>query len=157
MRHLMADPSELGITIPDYTPLPDGAPLRTHWEHAGVLYLSGHLPDRPGWTTWRGIVGADITTDQAVQAASATALNLLATLQHATGDLDRIQRVLKLTGFVRSAPDFADQPTVVNGASEIFLKLWGPERGRHVRSAIGVAALPFGAPVEVELSVVLAP
>ena len=124
------------------------------------VYTSGHIPvglTLPGEPPeWKGTLGADLGVDEAYRAARSTALLLLATLKEFLGDLNRVQRVLKVTGFVRSTPEFEQQPQVVNGASDLLVELFG-ERGKHVRSAVGVAGLPKGVPVEIEMVVEVAP
>lgn len=155
MRNLVTSPEELGITIPDYQELPPSVPLRTHLRVGRQLHLSGHIPDRPGLEPLRGAVGIDLSVEEGAAAAREAALNIVATLRAAVGDLDRIERIVRLVGYVRSESSFTDQPRVVNGASEVFLSLWGPDRGRPVRAALGVASLPFGVPVELELTALI--
>lgn len=141
---------DAGIDIPAYNPLPDHLPFQLFTRSGNTLYLSGHIPDTPGMEPIRGRLGDEVDIDTGREAARRVALNLLATLKHASGGLDAVARILKLTGFVASAPDFTQQPEVVNAASEMFVAAWGPE-GLHARSAIGVAQLPLGVPVEIEL------
>ena len=117
-----------------------------------LVFLSGAGPVREDGTLVTGRVGTgpgDLTPADARDAARLTGLRLLAALRAEVGDLDRVQRVVKLLGFVRSAPDFTDQPGVVDGCSAVLLEVLG-EAGRGARSAVGVAALPFGIPVEIE-------
>jgi enamine deaminase RidA (YjgF/YER057c/UK114 family) len=123
--------------------------------HNGIAHVSGQLPRIDGRITCLGQVGTSVTLQQATEAAEICALNALAVLEDKLGDLDRIQQFLRVTGFVASAPTFSEQPAVIDGASRIFHRIFG-DAGRHVRSAIGVAALPRGAAVEVELSVAIA-
>ena len=99
-----------------------------------------------------GTLGDDVTVEQGAQAAEVCALNALAVLEHELGSLDRVDRVLTVTGFVASTPDFHEQPAVVDGASAVLHRIFG-EDGRHTRSAIGVAALPRGGAVEIEVTV----
>jgi enamine deaminase RidA (YjgF/YER057c/UK114 family) len=147
---LVRSPSEVGLTIPTYVPLPSGLPF-VHFTRADrTIYVSGHIPDTTGEPQIRGRLGKELGVEEGRLAAVKVTLNLLATLEHAAGGLDRVRRILKLVGFVASAEDFVDQPSVINAASEIFEQLWG-EFGLHARSAIGVAQLPFGVPVEIEL------
>lgn len=115
-----------------------------------LVYVSGQIATgEDGALVARGLVGADVDVDDAVQCAEACARNLLSQLERVPGGLDGIERIVKLTVFVAAGPGF-DQPHVVaNGASELLLGVLG-ERGRHARSAIGVASLPLGSPVEVE-------
>jgi enamine deaminase RidA (YjgF/YER057c/UK114 family) len=115
-----------------------------------LAYLSGALPfDGPDRLLYRGKVGHDMTTLDAQGAARLCSANLLRVLHRELGTLDRVQRVVKLTGFVQSAPGFAEQHLVLNGASELMIEVFG-EAGKHARSAVGVAELPLGAAVEVE-------
>jgi len=147
---LAKTPEQVGIVIPPYSPLPIDAPFARYSRCGRILYVSGHIPDVEGEPTVRGRLGDAIDVDEGRLAARRVALNLLATLCHAVGDLNRIRRILKLVGFVASAEDFVRQPEVINAASEIFVELWG-DTGIHARSAIGVAQLPLGVPVEIEL------
>jgi len=151
---LARTPQQAGIVIPDYTPLPAHLPFTLYTISERILYVSGHIPDVDGELPIRGRLGEEIDSDAGRVAARRVALNLLATLLHAAGDLNNIRRILKLTGFVASADGFVDQPDVINAASEVFVDLWG-EAGIHARSAIGVAQLPLGVPVEIELVVEL--
>jgi enamine deaminase RidA (YjgF/YER057c/UK114 family) len=138
---------ELGIRLPDpATPLAAYVPtVRT----GNLVYVSGQVPMVDGKPLHLGRLGADLALEQGVEAAERCAINILAALKGELGELSRIRRIVKLTGFVASAPDFNDQPKVVNGASELFVKVFG-DAGKHARSAIGMAALPLGVPVEVE-------
>lgn len=119
--------------------------------HNGIVYTSGQLPFVEGELPTTGKVGGEVSLDQAQEFAVIAGLNALAALKHAIGDLDRITRVLKVTVFVSSTPDFTDQPLVANGASELFGDVFG-ELGTHVRSAVGVAVLPMDSPVEIEVT-----
>lgn len=143
-------PEELGIVIPPYAPLPDHLPFALYTRSGSLIYLSGHIPDMEDKVEIRGRLGEEIDLETGREAARRVALNLLSTLQHATGALDRVGQIIKLTGFVACAPSFTRQPDVINAASEVFCGLWG-EAGTHARSAIGVAQLPLGVPVEIEL------
>ncbi len=117
-----------------------------------LIYTSGQIPTRDGRLTRRGKVGIELTQDDAYDAAQTCALNALAAVQDLTGSLDAISQVVKVTGYVNSAEGFSDQSTVVNGASDLLVKLFG-EKGKHARAAIGVAGLPLDAAVEVDLIV----
>ncbi len=117
-----------------------------------LVFLSGHGPNRPGGTKWRGKLGLDLGIEEGYAAAQSVMLNLLASLKTEIGELSNVRRVVKLLGLVNSDPDFGDQPKVVNGASDLLVDIFG-EKGRHARSAIGVAALPEGIPVEIEMIV----
>ena len=122
-------------------------------------YISGHGPIGPDGRVARplGKVGADLTVEQAYQAARLTALAILGSLQRTLGDLDRVTSWLRIFGMVNAAPGFTDLPTVINGCSDLILELYGPERGAHARSAVGLAELPFNIPVEIEGEVEIAP
>jgi enamine deaminase RidA (YjgF/YER057c/UK114 family) len=143
----------LGLTL--HGPHPPHPPLLPVVTHNGVAYVSGQLPRIDGEITCLGRLGESVSLEQGVEAAGVCALNALAVIEAALGSLDRIEQFLKVTGFVASSPDFAQQPKVIDGASRIFHDVFG-EAGRHARSAIGVAALPHGAAVEIELSVAVA-
>ena len=141
--------AELGLTL--YGPHLPHEPLLPTIIHDGVVHVSGQLPRIEGQITCLGQLGSSVTVPDAVAAAAVCALNALAVLEQALGDLDRIRQFLRVTGFVASAPGFHEQHIVIDGASNIFYSVFG-DAGRHVRSAIGVAALPRGAAVEIELS-----
>lgn len=140
---------ELGVTLPAVAaPLAAYVPaVRT----GNLVYTSGQLPLAAGELTHTGKVGADVSPEQAKAASRTCALNALAAV-HALVGIDSVVRVVKVVGFVASAPGFSGQPGVVNGASELFGEVFG-DAGSHARSAVGVAELPLGAPVEVELIV----
>jgi enamine deaminase RidA (YjgF/YER057c/UK114 family) len=121
-----------------------------------LVFLSGHGPLREDGAFVTGRVGVDLTLEQGYDAARRTVLQLLASLKAEIGDLDRVQRVVKLLGLVNCAPDFLDQPGVVNGASDLLVQVFG-ERGKHARSAVGVNVLPFNTPVEIEMIVEIEP
>ena len=142
--------AELGLTL--YGPHPPHDPLDAVVVHDGVARTSGQLPRIAGELICLGRLGDTVTVDEGREAASVCALNALAVLEQALGSLDRISRVLTVTGYVSSAPDFHEQPTVVDGASRVLADVFG-EAGRHTRSAIGVAALPRGGAVEIEVVV----
>ena len=117
-----------------------------------LVYTSGQLPFRDGALPATGKVGADVTAEDAADYARTCAMNALAAIDQAIGSIDRVTRIVKVVGFVSSAPDFTGQPGVINGASELLQDVFG-ELGRHARSAVGVAVLPLDSPVEVELIV----
>src|SRR5205823_4141885 len=100
-----------------------------------------------------GKLGANLSPEEGYKLARDAAITLLATLRRELGSLDRVRNVVKVVGFVNSAPDFIQQPQVVNGASDLLVEVFGPEIGRHARSAVGVVSLPLGVPVEVEMVV----
>ncbi|HEY8489086.1 MAG TPA: RidA family protein [Thermaerobacter sp.] len=138
---------ELGLELP-----PVAAPVAAYVPGVlqdGWLYVSGQLPLREGQVLYRGKVGRDVTPEDGYAAARVCALNILAVVRSVAGSLDRVRQVVKVVGFVNSAPGFTGQPQVVNGASELFGQVFG-DRGRHARSAVGVAELPLDAAVEVE-------
>ena len=114
-----------------------------------LVFVSGHIAKKDG-KPWTGKLGTDLTTAQGKQAAQAIAIDLLATLQAAVGDLNKIHRIVKLLVLVNSAPAFTEQHLVANGASELLMEIFG-ERGAHARSAFGVAQIPLGSCVEIEL------
>ncbi|MEO3752656.1 RidA family protein [Streptomyces sp. B6B3] len=142
--------AELGLTLPEVV-TPGGAyvpALRT----GRYVYTAGQVPMVEGVLPAVGKVGAEVSPERAKELAAICALNALAAVKSVIGDLDRIERVVKVLGFVASAPDFTAQPQVINGASELLGEVLG-ERGRHARSAVGVAVLPLDSPVEVEMQV----
>jgi enamine deaminase RidA (YjgF/YER057c/UK114 family) len=114
-----------------------------------LIFVSGHIAKKDG-KPWTGKLGADLTTVEGKQAAQSIAVDLLATLQAAVGDLNKIRRIVKLLVLVNSTPTFTEQHLVANGASEVFVDIFG-ERGPHARSAIGIAQIPLGSCVEIEL------
>jgi enamine deaminase RidA (YjgF/YER057c/UK114 family) len=139
---------ELGIALPEAArPLAAYVPTV---RSGSMVYVSGQVPLVDGKLAYTGRLGANgLGVEDGVQAARHCAINVLAALKAELGQLSRVRRVVKLTGFVASEPDFVDQPKVVNGASELFVAVFG-EAGSHARSAVGMAALPMGVPVEVE-------
>ena len=140
--------ADLGIVIPDVVP-----PVAAYVPAVVTgryVYTSGQLPMREGQMIAEGLVGSDVDPDTAKDCARQSAINALAAAQSVIGSLDRVTRVVKVVGFVASAPGFTGQPAVINGASELLLEIFG-EAGRHARSAVGVAGLPINAPVEVEM------
>jgi enamine deaminase RidA (YjgF/YER057c/UK114 family) len=140
----------LGLTLPDVVP-----PLAAYvpaLRVGSLVYTSGQLPVAGGQLQATGKVGAEVGATEARALAQTSALNALAAAASVAGGLNAIKRIVKMTGFVASAPDFTAQPQVVNGASELLLEVFG-EAGKHARSAVGVASLPLDAPVEIELIV----
>jgi len=145
--------AELGLSLPG--PYPPHDPLDAGVEHGGRMRTSGQLPrDHEGALVHPGVLGLDLTVDQGAEAAHWCALNALSVLRAELGSLDRVERVLTVLGFVASAPGFVQQPAVVDGASQLLADVFGAA-GRHSRSAIGVAALPRGGAVEIEVEVAL--
>jgi enamine deaminase RidA (YjgF/YER057c/UK114 family) len=143
---------ELGLTL--YGPHPPHHPLDAVVVHGSVARTSGQLPRIDGRLTCTGTLGADVTVAQGAEAARVCALNALSVLRQSLGTLDRIERVLHMTGYVACVPGFAEQPAVVDGASAVLHEIFGAA-GRHTRSAVGVAALPRHGAVEIELTVAL--
>ncbi|MEK2476264.1 MULTISPECIES: RidA family protein [Streptomyces] len=145
--------ASLGLKLPEVVP-----PLATYQpavRSGSYVFTSGQLPMVDGALPVTGKVGAEVSPEQAKELAAVCALNALAAVKSVTGDLDKIVRVVKVVGFVASAPEFTGQPGVVNGASELLGEILG-EKGVHARSAVGVAVLPIDAPVEVEIQVEIA-
>jgi enamine deaminase RidA (YjgF/YER057c/UK114 family) len=141
---------ELGIELP--RPIQPLGSYTTFVQSGQLLLLSGHIPVSEGTPVYSGKVGAELSVEQGQQAARFTAVNCLATLKAALGNLDRVQRVLRLTGYVQGAQGFTQQAAVLNGASDLLAEVFG-EAGIHVRTAVGAAELPFNVPVELELTV----
>ncbi len=139
--------SALHITLP--TPVAPVAAFVPTVRTGNLLFVSGHIAKLNG-KPWVGQLGANITTEQGKEAARGIAIDLLATLHAALGDLNKIARIVKLLVLVNSTPSFTEQHLVANGASELFVQVFG-ENGKHARSAFGVAQIPFGACVEIEL------
>lgn len=140
--------AELGLTVPEVVP-----PVAAYQPVVladGVVCTAGQLPLIDGELPLTGKVGAEVSEEQAIDLARQCALNCLAALKHAVGDLDRITRVVKVGGYVASDPGYFGQPKVLNGASELFGEVFG-EAGLHARSAVGVAVLPLNSPVEVDV------
>ncbi|WP_144159005.1 RidA family protein [Paraburkholderia sp. BCC1885] len=138
---------ELGIELPTA-----GAPAAAYVMSAqsgNTVYLSGHIAKKDG-KVWAGKLGAELTTADGKLAARSIAVDLLATLHAHVGDLNRVKRIVKLMSLVNSTPDFTEQHLVTNGASELVADVFG-ERGKHARSAFGVAQIPLGACVEIEM------
>ena len=145
--------AELGLALPG--PYPPHDPLDAVVIHGGRARTSGQLPrDHDGVIVHQGRLGDGVTVEAGAEAARWCALNALSVLQLALGDLDRVERVLSVIGFVASAPGFLEQPAVVDGASRLLHDVYG-DQGRHSRSAIGVAALPRGGAVEIEVEVAI--
>lgn len=138
---------ELGITLP---PVATPAAAYVPFVRSGnLVFLSGHIAKKDG-KTWAGQFGRTMTTEEGKAAARAVAIDLLGTLHAATGDLNKVKRIVKVMSLVNSTGDFTEQHLVTNGASELFGQVFGPQ-GAHARSAFGVAQIPTGACVEIEL------
>ncbi len=142
----------LGLAVPNledlYRTNPAGARYISHFPVQNLLYLSGTTPRKDGQSYLPGVVGKDLTAAQGYEAARYAALTTLAAVKYALGDLDRVQQIVHLTGFVNSAPGFNDQPRVVNGAADLLVELYG-DRGKPTRAAIGCQGLGGNASVEI--------
>jgi enamine deaminase RidA (YjgF/YER057c/UK114 family) len=142
--------AELGLAVPEVAkPLASYVPAVRSGQH---VYTAGQLPLREGELITTGKVGGEVTEEQGLECARQCGLNALAAVRAETGELSAIKRIVKVVVFVASTPDFTGQPAIANGASDLFGEVFG-DAGRHARSAVGVAALPRDAPVEVELVV----
>ncbi|HEY2560013.1 MAG TPA: RidA family protein [Caldimonas sp.] len=152
---------ELGLVLPQPLRLPPGVALPFPWVRVvgNRALISGHGPTHADGSLAEplGKVGTEVTPEQAHQAARLTALAILASLKRELGELGRIAHWTRVFGMVNSAPGFDRQPAVINGFSELIVAVFGPERGAHARSAVGMAALPFNIPVEIEGEVELEP
>ncbi len=136
----------LGIHLPDPPKaIASYVPVQQVGE---LLYTSGVIPIWNGEIRYRGLVGGDLSLRDGAQAAEICALNIISLIRQHTGSLDQVEQFVQLSGFVRSAPGFEDQPKVLNGASDLIFKVFG-ERGRHTRQALGTNELPLGVPVEI--------
>lgn len=148
---------ELGLVLPEPLKFPPGMQLPFSWVRVrgNRAYISGHGPQNPDGSLAEplGKVGADISVEEAYQAARLAGLAILGSLKRALGDLDRVTAWLRVHGMVNSAPGFNRQPNVINGFSDLILELYGSEAGQHARSAVGMAELPLGIPVEIEAEV----
>ncbi len=137
----------LGITLPEVTP--PAAVFSPFVRTGNLLFISGHIARKDG-KPWSGKLGDDLTTAHGREAARGIAIELIATLHAATGDLNKISRIVKLLVLVNGTPQFTEQHLVANGASELLVEVFG-DRGKHARSAFGVAQIPLGSCVEIEL------
>lgn len=144
----------LGLEMPNNPPNP-AAKILMYRRSGNIVYLSGHGPSRGGVNQYIGKLGQEFTAEQGYEAAKLTMLNLLESLQKCIGDLDKVTQVIKLLGLVNSTLDFTGQPAVINGATELLIELYG-DAGRHARSAVGMAQLPGGMAVEIEMIVEVA-
>ena len=138
---------ELKIELP---PVPKPAGTYVHAVRTGnLLFLAGKGPYNPDGSVPTGKVGRDVSVEEAVKHARSVGLTLIAAMKEALGSLDRVKRVVKVLGMVNAAPEFGDQPKVINGCSDLFVEVFG-EKGRHARSAVGMGSLPGGITVEIE-------
>lgn len=149
--------TEMGLVLPEPIKLPPGMTLPFPWVHVrgNRVFVSGHGPLNPDGSVAQplGQVGSDVTPEQAYEAAKLTGLAILSSLKLELGSLDRISAWLRVFGMVNTAPGFNQQPTVINGFTDLILEIYGPERGKHSRSAVGMAGLPMSIPVEIEAEV----
>ncbi|HMA38247.1 MAG TPA: RidA family protein [Chloroflexia bacterium] len=147
----------LGLVLPPPPQLPPGVrlPFAFVRVRGTRAYIAGHSPQHPDGTIAGpfGKLGAEVSLEEGYQAARAAGLSILGSLQRELGDLDRVAAWLRVFGMVNSAPGFTQQPAVINGFSDLILELFGPQAGQHARSAVGLAALPFGIPVEIEAEI----
>lgn len=143
---------KLGLTLPEAVPpLYSYVPVMIH-NH--VAYISGQVPRVNGNLPYRGKVGEGVTLEQARELAEICVLKGLSCLKEVIGSLDKVEQVLKVTGYVQSAPGFSQQPNVLDAASELLVKIFD-EKGRHARTAIGVAELPSNTPVEIDFIIAI--
>jgi len=140
---------ELGIELPETAkPLASYIPVIVDGK---TVMTSGQIPVKNGKLVYEGKVGKEVTLEEGIEAAEVCAINCLSAIKSVAGSLDNIERIVKLTVFVNSPEGSGDQPKVANGASDLVVKLFG-ENGKHIRAAVGVAALPINAPVEIEMT-----
>lgn len=155
--HIEEKLKEMGLVLPELFPGAPGTRLPFSWVRVrgNRAYLSGHGPEAPDGSITGpfGKVGADVTVEEAYQAARLTALAMLGNLKREIGDLDRVTAWLRVFGMVNCAPGFNRTPAVINGFSDLIIELFGPEVGDHSRAAVGMAELPFNMPVEIEAEV----
>ncbi len=148
---------DLGLTLPEPVKVPSDVKLPFSFIRikGNRAYISGHGPQNPDGTIAQplGKVGKALTLEQGYQSARLAALSILGNLKRELGDLDRVTSWLRVFGMVNAAPGFNQLPQVINGFSDLILELYGPERGAHARSAVGLAELPFDMPVEIEAEV----
>ncbi|MEM7331090.1 MAG: RidA family protein [Chloroflexota bacterium] len=149
--------NEMGLALPDPIQLPPGMVLPFPWVRVRGkrVFVSGHGPLNADGSLKRpfGKVGQDVTVEEAYESARATGLAILSSLKMELGSLDRITAWLRVFGMVNSAPGFNQQPSVINGFTDLILELYGEEQGTHARSAVGMASLPIDIPVEIEAEV----
>lgn len=159
MSRIEAKLRQLGLELPPPLTLPPGVTLPFPWVrvYGNRAYASGHGPQNADGSlaTLLGKVGLDLSVEQGRNAARLVALSILGSLKRELGDLDRISAWLRVFGMVNSAPGFKQQPSVINGFTDLILELYGPQSGPHARSAVGMAELPFGIPVEIEAEVAI--
>ena len=150
MNQIEQNIKNLVFSLPD-SPKPVAAYIPAK-QTGNLVFTAGQLPMVNGELISKGLLGQDVEIDEANKAARICTLNALAAIKGVIGDLDRIKQIVRVVGYVASVPTFTQQPAVVNGASEFLLELFG-EKGKHARSAVGMAVLPLNASVEIELTV----
>jgi len=157
MSRIASKLQALGLVLPPPIAMPPGVSLPFPWVRLSGqrALISGHGPQNSDGTLAQplGKVGRELTIEQGYEAARLTALGMLASLQRAVGDLDRVTAWVRVFGMVNAAPGFNRMPAVINGFSDLIIQLYGPEVGAHARSAVGLAELPFDIPVEIEAEV----
>ena len=139
----------MGLKLPAAPALPKGSYMN-YVRNGNTVYLSGHLPIPAEGNMVVGRLGENMTVEEGQEAARLAGLQLLASVRAACGDLDKVKRIMKLTGFINSTTSFTSQPMVMNGCSDMFGEIFGFDIGRHARSAVGVNVLPLGVAVEIE-------
>lgn len=148
---------EMGLVLPEQIKVPPGVKLPFSFVRVwgNRAYISGHGPQHPDGSIAGpfGKLGGEVSVEQGYEAAKLTGLSILASLKRELGSLDRVTAWLRVFGMVNSTPEFDRQPQVINGFSDLILELYGPDRGAHSRSAVGMISLPFNMPVEVEAEV----
>ena len=151
---------ELGFEVPSleelYRTNASGAHFISHYAVQNLLYLSGTTPRKDGHPYLPGVVGKDLNVEQGYDAARYAALTTLAAVKYALGDLDRVEQIVHMVGYVNSAPGFGDQPRVINGAADLFVSIFG-ERGKPTRAAIGCQGLGGNASVEILVTLLFTP
>ena len=161
MSRIEAKLRELGLELPPPLKLPPGVTLPFPWVrvYGNRAYVSGHGPQNADGSLAAplGKVGLEVSVEQGRNAARLIALAILGSLKRELGDLDRVSAWLRVFGMVNSAPGFKQQPSVINGFTDLILELYGPQSGAHSRSAVCMAELPFGIPVEIEAEVAIEP
>lgn len=146
--------AELGIELPRAWGAPSNMNFITVVQTGNLLFLAGHGPTgADGKLAYVGKVGAEVSLEAANQAARLTGLNLLATIKTEIGSLDRVEKIVKVLGMVNAVEGFGQQPQVINGASDLFVEVFGEKIGKHARSAVGMGGLPNNMPVEIEMIV----
>jgi enamine deaminase RidA (YjgF/YER057c/UK114 family) len=150
--------AELGIELPPTFGAPPGMNFVTAVQTGDLLFLAGHGPTgSDGKLAYRGQVGKEVSVEDGYKAARLTGLNLLATMKSHLGSLDRVVKLVKVLGMVNAVEGFGQQPQVINGASDLFVEVFGEQIGKHARSAVGMGSLPNNMPVEIEMIVHVKP